>query len=498
MKNRLVEAIRQLLIKIILPLRKKKETFLGQFRFSIEFRISLQYLKLLLINGVIFMVVISLLYYVAEWRNCEDKADKIMNQFISVIDEEEPILKSYKSSSSSNERNRNKETINPYYIQGISFKVNKKGLNKDIYNDISYDITEKKKILNTVYSEDKVGDEPMKLIIYEEKEFNYNNKTYEFHFQYDFAEANSKLHWFIINVSIVYLVLVCIIISRGKKSDRKLFQPIYEMSATANKLTVNNLHSERLNVEGTKNELKDLATVINDMLDRIETSYESQKQFVSDASHELRTPIAVIQGYANLLNRWGTKDKDVLMESIEAISNEAKFMQDLVEKLLFLSRHDKKTLKLVKIRFNMCTVVEDMVKETRLVTTNRKIESPILQNVIVYGDKQALKQAIRVFIDNAVKYTKEGDTITITCENKSGDCVIKVQDTGIGMTRKDVDNIFKRFYRSEHVRNEKISGHGLGLSIAKLIIMGHTGKIKIRSQFTKGTTFTITLPRRRH
>ena len=468
MKNRLVEAIRQLLIKIILPLRKKKETFLGQFRFSIEFRISLQYLKLLLINGVIFMVVISLLYYVAEWRNCEDKADKIMNQFISVIDEEDTIINSYKSSSSSYERNRNNETINPYYIQGISFKVNKKGLNKDIYNDISYDITEKKKILNTVYSEDKVGDEPMKLIIYEEKEFNYNNKTYEFHFQYDFAEANSKLHWLIINVSIVYLVLVCIIISRGKKSDRKLFQPIYEMSATANKLTVNNLHSE------------------------------SQKQFVSDASHELRTPIAVIQGYANLLNRWGTKDKDVLMESIEAISNEAKFMQDLVEKLLFLSRHDKKTLKLVKIRFNMCAVVEDMVKETRLVTTNRKIESPILQNVIVYGDKQALKQAIRVFIDNAVKYTKEGDTITITCENKSGDCVIKVQDTGIGMTRKDVDNIFKRFYRSEHVRNEKISGHGLGLSIAKLIIMGHTGKIKIRSQFTKGTTFTITLPRRRH
>jgi len=186
------------------------------------------------------------------------------------------------------------------------------------------------------------------------------------------------------------------------------------------------------------------------------------------------------------------------MESIEAISNEAKSMQDLVEKLLFLSRHDKKSLKLVKTRFNMCTVVEDMVKETRLVTTNRKIESPILQNVIVYGDKQALKQGIRVFIDNAVKYTKEGDTITITCENKSGDCVITVQDTGIGMTRKDVDNIFKRFYRSEHVRNEKISGHGLGLSIARLIIMGHTGKIKIRSQFTKGTTFTITLPRRRH
>ena len=498
MKNRLVEAIRQLLIKIILPLRKKKEAFLGQFRFSIEFLISLQYLKLLLINGVIFMAAISLLYYLAEWRNCESKADVIINQFMSIVEEEETTLNLYESSSTGYGEIGYNLSINPYYIDGISFKVNGVSTNKELYNDITYDISEKKKILNTVYSEDKFGDEPMKLIIYEEKEATTNNETYVFRFQYDFAEASSKLYWLIINVSIVYLVLVYIIIHRGKKSDRKLFQPIYEMSATANKLTVNNLHSERLNVEGTKNELKDLAMVINDMLDRIETSYESQKQFVSDASHELRTPIAVVQGYANLLNRWGTKDEDVLMESIEAISNEAKSMQDLVEKLLFLSRHDKKTLKLVKTRFNMCTVVEDMVKETRLVTTNRNIESPILQNVIVYGDKQALKQGIRVFIDNAVKYTKEGDTITITCENKSGDCVITVQDTGIGMTRKDVDNIFKRFYRSEHVRNEKISGHGLGLSIARLIIMGHTGKIKIRSQFTKGTTFTITLPRRRH
>lgn len=498
MKNRLIEAIRQLLIKIILPLRKKKEAFLGQFRFSIEFRISLHYLKLLLINGAIFMVAISLLYYRAEWKNCEGKADTIMNQFMSVVDKEDTLLNLYKSSLPGYEESDYNEVINPYYIEGISCKVNNSSSNKELYNDISYDISEKKKILNTVYSEDRVGDEPMKLIIYEKKEASNNDEAYVFHFQYDFAETSSKLRGFIINISIVYLVLVFIIIRRGKRSDRRLFEPIYEMSATANKLTVNNLHSERLNVEGTKNELKDLATVINNMLDRIETSYESQKQFVSDASHELRTPIAVIQGYANLLNRWGTKDEEVLMESIEAISNEAKSMQDLVEKLLFLSRHDKKTLKLVKKRFNMCTVVEDMVKETRLVTTSRLIESPILENVVVYGDKQALKQAIRVFIDNAVKYTKEGDTITITCENKSGDCVITVQDTGIGMTRKDVDNIFERFYRSENVRNEKIGGHGLGLSIAKLIIMGHTGKIKIRSQFTKGTTFAITLPRIRH
>ena len=143
------------------------------------------------------------------------------------------------------------------------------------------------------------------------------------------------------------------------------------------------------------------------MLDRIEVSYESQKQFVSDASHELRTPIAIIQGYANLLNRWGSSNPEVLEESIEAIQNEARAMQDLVEKLLFLSRHDKKTLMLNKKRFNMKTMVEDMVKETRLVASNRIIESPILEDVVVYGDKQSLKQAIRIFIDNAIKYSED-------------------------------------------------------------------------------------------
>jgi signal transduction histidine kinase len=291
--------------------------------------------------------------------------------------------------------------------------------------------------------------------------------------------------------------MVALIIRKGKRSDIKLLEPIRVMSATANRLTVNNLHSERLNVEGTKNELKDLASVINAMLNRIETSYESQKQFVSDASHELRTPIAVIQGYINMLNRWGSSNEEVLQESIEAIQNEARSMQDLVEKLLFLSRHDKKTLKLTKKRFNMRPLVEDMVKETKLVAGNRIINHPVMEDVIVYGDKQSLKQAIRIFIDNAVKYTKDGDEITIQCQKINEDCVITVSDTGIGMTRKDIDHIFNRFYRSDHVRNQNISGHGLGLSLAKLIILAHTGKIKVRSQFKKGSSFIITIPKRR-
>jgi len=171
-------------------------------------------------------------------------------------------------------------------------------------------------------------------------------------------------------------------------------------------------------------------------------------------------------------------------------------MQELVEKLLFLSRHDRKTLKVQKEWFSMGEVVEDMIKETRMVTQDRVIKARLIQNVAVYGDDQLLKQAVRVFIDNAVKYSKEGDTITIGCENRGGNCILTIEDTGIGMKKDDVNHMFDRFYRSDDIRG-KIDGHGLGLSIAKLIILAHAGSIKVRTQYTVGTSFIITLPRER-
>lgn len=172
-------------------------------------------------------------------------------------------------------------------------------------------------------------------------------------------------------------------------------------------------------------------------------------------------------------------------------------MQDLVEKLLFLSRHDKKTLKLTKRHFNMRPMIEDMMKETKLLAPNRIIKAPELEDVNIYGDEQALKQAIRILIDNAVKYSKDGDEITILCKNKEGDCLITVQDTGLGMTKEDLEHIFDRFYRSDNVRGQNINGHGLGLSLAKLIVLAHVGKIKVRTQLNKGTSFIITIPKKR-
>lgn len=295
-------------------------------------------------------------------------------------------------------------------------------------------------------------------------------------------------------VALVYLAAVGLFYRHSTRQLRELLKPMKKMAATLNRMTVNNLHSERLDILGVSEEIRDLSIVCNEMLDRIEGAYESQKQFVSNASHELRTPIAVVQGYANMLERWGASDPEILEEAVTAMCKVSKEMQDLVEKLLFLSRHDRKTLKLKREVFDMKEVVDEVFRETEMVVENRILSCEAKTAAVVYGDKQVMKQAIRIFIDNAVKYTEAGDTINIACRIVRNECEVVVEDSGIGMRKKDLNRIFSRFYRSDDVRGRNIAGHGLGLSIAKLIIVSHSGRIHIRTQFQKGTAFSFYLP----
>ncbi len=473
MKNKLIEGLRQFLLKTWVPLQKRKDAWLGRLRLSMSFRINLNYLKLMILNGVIFMAVFAVMYLNVRTEDYQEHAGELLVELQTMNTPFDSIQ-------------------NPFAKNGVQVQVSEKETGYVLYDDWDF-VVKGFLFLKNVHLDPFHPEH--RLVVQSTEEFIKDGVLYQAVFSYELSGEYRKMLRLLWNMVFLYAIIVFFILQEARSQNARMLKPIQEMSDTVNRLTVNNLHSERLNVQGTKDELKDLAEVFNDMLDRMETSYESQKQFVSDASHELRTPIAVVQGYANMLKRWGSRNEEVLEESVEAISNEAAQMQDLVEKLLFLSRHDKKTLKLKKEYFNMRPIVEEMVKETKLVSTNRIIEAPYLQNVRVYGDKQALKQAVRVFIDNAQKYSRDGDTIRISCQNLHGDCVLTVEDTGIGMKRRDLDNIFNRFYRADDVRNKKIEGHGLGLSIAKLIIMAHTGRIKIRTQYTKGTSFIVTIPR---
>lgn len=309
---------------------------------------------------------------------------------------------------------------------------------------------------------------------------------------YPFGQIFTIYGALVIGLLLADLFRVISFMRKRKNLNKKVLKPLRDISDMAATLGASNL-SDRINTEGTKNELKDLSLTINHMLDRIERSYNSQKQFVSDASHELRTPIAVIQGYVQMLNRWGKNDKEILEEGIQAIAQETESMKDLVENLLFLARHDKKTLLLEMEAFDPCELVSALHRESLLVSPDHQYTFSPQDHCIIYGDKNMIKQALRILVDNAIKYSPSGTTIQLGIEKTPKWCVLSVTDKGSGMTKEEMRHIFSRFYRSDEARSSRSSGHGLGLSIARIIVNAHQGLMKVKSKPNEGSTFSILL-----
>ncbi|OJV65968.1 MAG: hypothetical protein BGO41_08525 [Clostridiales bacterium 38-18] len=296
---------------------------------------------------------------------------------------------------------------------------------------------------------------------------------------------------------VLSLVLVLTSIRSAQKMAKKHMKPILSMTEDVKDMSANNLNT-RLNVSGTKDELKDLAFTFNQMLDDIQKSYEREKQFVSDASHELRTPIAVIKGYAGMLNRWGKDDPAILDESIQAILSETDNMHSLVESLLFIARNDKGTLKMDLNTFCLSDLVAETIKETKLIDTQHTLNDQVESQVVIHGSADKLKQALRIFVDNSLKYTPDEGEIKISLRKSEKHAIITLADNGIGISKEDLPNIFDRFYRADKSRTKmkenQHGGTGLGLSIARIIIEQHGGRIHVDSELNVGTTFTLFLP----
>lgn len=265
------------------------------------------------------------------------------------------------------------------------------------------------------------------------------------------------------------------------KISKHSLKPVDDMIKEVKEISINDLN-KRLDVSGVNNEFKDLAKTFNEMVSEIQVSMEKQNRFISDASHELRTPISVIQGYANLLSRWGKEDEEVLIESIEAIKDESNNMKKLIESLLFLARGEKNNNVIIKEDFNLKNLVDEIVKESIMIDNKHNIFTKNNEDVIINADKNLIKEAIRVFVDNSIKYTQEDGNIKINSFKSNKKVFISIEDNGIGIPKDDLERIFDRFYRVDKSRNKEINGFGLGLSIAKYIIDTHDGNIKIYSK----------------
>ena len=298
----------------------------------------------------------------------------------------------------------------------------------------------------------------------------------------------------------------------GTLKIRKTLKPLDEIAETASRLSNMTFDEEKVqNLEEaiskispiTSNEkihtgdseLQGLEESINNLLDRMRESYRQQARFVSDASHELRTPISVIQGYANMLDRWGKEDEKILNESIVAIKSEAENMKNLVEQLLFLARGINGKTQLNCKEFFLNDMMNEVFEESKMIDENHIYKYEENEKIKIYGDEALLKQTARILIENAVKYTDKGELIKFKIgKNEKEEVYFYIQDSGIGMNEKDVSHIFERFFRADTARDRKTGGTGLGLSIAKWIIDKHGGYFGVLSREEIGTRITVFLP----
>ncbi len=275
---------------------------------------------------------------------------------------------------------------------------------------------------------------------------------------------------------------------------RQSLAPIDKMAAQAKKIGAKNL-KERIPVINSNDELGNFAAVTNDLLDRLQYSFEQLKNFTSDASHEFRTPLTVMRSVGEVGLQKG-KSSEYYREVIGSMLEENTRLTHLVDSLLLLSRADAGRLELKKEKFDVLEFCRECVEIISILAEEKKQSISIsgIKNIFVVADKTLLRQALLNLIDNAIKYTPVGSHINITVELKTEKTVaVNVTDTGGGISKEHQEKIFDRFYRINKDRSRETEGVGLGLAIVQWIMNIHNGTVSLQSS-SHGSAFTLILP----
>jgi heavy metal sensor kinase len=276
---------------------------------------------------------------------------------------------------------------------------------------------------------------------------------------------------------------------------RKSLSPIALMNQQTQRITAENL-SARLDVAHPRDEVGRLATTINELLARLDAAFQEQKRFIADASHELRTPLAVLRGETEVALQQERATAEY-KESLALIKDEAERLSRIVENLFLLARQPVDTPSMVKEPVRLDELLTDCVRAAHVLAMQKGLRLKIdgaLPAITVSGDDEMLKRMLLNLLDNAVKYTAPGGEIKVALGSQNEYARIVVTDTGIGIPESEQPRIFDRFYRVDKARSRALGGAGLGLSIARWIVEGHSGSLSVESAFGRGSAFTASLP----
>jgi heavy metal sensor kinase len=275
---------------------------------------------------------------------------------------------------------------------------------------------------------------------------------------------------------------------------RKSLAPVAAMSAKARQIGAETL-DERIAVENERDELGYLASTLNDLLERLQRSFVSQRRFMADASHELRTPMSIIQGEADVALSREDRSPAEYRESIEIIRNSARKLTRIVQNLFLLARSDAGTYPIDRSRFYLDELLADSVRAMRTVASAKDIELRCVtaSDLVMTGDEELVQRMFLNLLDNAVKFTSSGGRVAVGAERHDHSYTIRVRDSGPPVKPEDRERIFERFYRGDPSRRAQ-GGAGLGLPIARWIAELHGGTVDLEESEASGNTFRVTLP----
>ncbi|KAF6564713.1 HAMP domain-containing histidine kinase [Paenibacillus sp. EKM202P] len=295
----------------------------------------------------------------------------------------------------------------------------------------------------------------------------------------------------IVLIAVTGIALIPVVIS-GRLLGRLITHPITSMISTMKEIQRSGKFKRLPLNSSSRDELVEMGETFNDMIELLERNFVRQEQFVSNASHELKTPLTIIESYASLLKRRGLQNPNIFAESVEAIHSEAIRMKDMAEQLLLLARNEEQwNVVLEPVRL---TKVGTELKATFENAFGRQIQLDVQTDCTAYTDENKLKQLLFIFLDNARKYSDEPIHLMIDIMGGTTQPCIRITDQGIGIPEEKLSKVFDRFYRVDEARSREEGGAGLGLSLATGIAQAIQAQIGLESIEGSGTTATIILP----
>ena len=320
-------------------------------------------------------------------------------------------------------------------------------------------------------------------------------KTYVVQLAYPLDDFNEALNRFRRVLFLSSPLLLLLASAGGYWLSRRALGPVDQITLEARSISAQNL-SSRLAVPHTGDELQRLSETLNGMLERLEQAFRRITQFTADASHELRTPVALMRTRAEIILRKERSEAEY-REALQQILEDLQRTSALIENLMLLAHADSGAQVLERARINMVESVEEACVEGQALAEPKQIR---LQTVLpeapvwIDGDANSLLRLFLILLDNAVKYTPAQGRIKVSLCSNNGSVVAEVRDSGIGIAAQDLPHIFERFFRADPARSRQTGGAGLGLAIGKWIVEAHGGTIVARSTPGEGSVFQVKIP----